>query len=83
MFSAPYHKGDELDHLDISVGASPPIALERAYRKLLRNGGRPTRFSSSTTRGWAAMVRDPDGVWIRLGQASTPPERRGRRRAEP
>lgn len=75
MFSGAYRKGDELDHLDVSVGASPRSALERAYRKLLRYGGRPTRFSPATTGGWAAMVRDPDGIWIRLGRSPMPSER--------
>ena len=78
LFSATYRKGDELDHLDVSVGASPPKVLERAYRKLLRWRGRPTRFSPSTTGGWTAMVKDPDGVWIRLGRSPTRFERRGR-----
>ncbi len=65
MFAVPYRKGDELDHLEFSVG---PGALERAYRRLLRNGGRATRFTPASTGGWAAMVRDPDGLWVRIGR---------------
>lgn len=79
MFSAAYRKGDERDHLDVSVGLATPIALERAYRKLLRYGGRPTRFSPATTGGWAAMVKDPDGIWIRLGRSPMALERPDRR----
>lgn len=76
MFSSTYRRGDELDHIDVSLGASPRSALERAYRKLLRNGGRATQFSPSTTDGWAAMVKDPDGIWIRLGREPRRAQRR-------
>jgi catechol 2,3-dioxygenase-like lactoylglutathione lyase family enzyme len=79
MFSATYRRGDELDHIDVSLGASPRSALERAYRRLLRNGGRATRFTPSATDGWAAMVKDPDGIWIRLGRSPTTAERRSGR----
>jgi len=85
MFSSKYRKGDELDHIDVSLGASPAYTLDRAYRKLLRNGGRATRFTPESTGGWAAMVKDPDGIWIRLGREPTssrrpPPRGRGTHR---
>jgi len=76
MFSSTYRKGVELDHIDVSLGAAPSSALERAYRRLLRHGGAATRFTPLSTGGWAAMVKDPDGIWIRLGREPTPAGRR-------
>ena len=79
MFEGPYKKGDELDHLDFTVGAVGRGALEKAYRRLLRIGAKPTRFSPVTTDGWGAMVRDPDGIWVRLGRRPRVPARRSRK----
>lgn len=83
MFSERYRKGSELDRLDVSVGSSSPATLERAYRRLLRNGGRSTRLSPTSSGGWAAVVKDPDGIRIRLGRSPTPAERRAGRRPGP
>jgi hypothetical protein len=71
-----------LDHLDFTVGSVGPKTLERVYRDLLKNGGRPTRYTPSTTDGWAAMVKDPDGIWIRVGRSPTRSDQRNPRRPE-
>lgn len=76
LFSGAYRVGNALDHLDFSVGAVPRSALERAYRKLLKNGAKPTRWSPARTEGWSAHVLDPDGIWITVGRRPTPAERR-------
>ena len=69
MFAALYHRRDELGHLDFTVAAVGPAILHGAYRRLIRHGARPTEYSPSTTGGWAAMVKDPAGFWIRLGRS--------------
>jgi hypothetical protein len=69
MFAGPYRQGDEMDHFDFDLGIVSPKVLERAYRRLLRHGARATRFSPAATGGWAAMVRHPDGLWMRLGRS--------------
>lgn len=76
MFYGPYHPGDGLDHLDFTIGVASRAALERTYRRLLRQGARPTKWSPSTTEGWMASVLDPDGIWITVGRRPTPAERR-------
>lgn len=75
-FYSPYRTGDALDHLDFTVGVAPRSVLERVYRRLLRQGGRPTGYHPGTTEGWMASVRDPDGIWITVGRRPTPAERR-------
>jgi catechol 2,3-dioxygenase-like lactoylglutathione lyase family enzyme len=75
LFATPYRTGDSLDHLDFDLGAAPQAALERTYRRLLAGGGRPTGYRPSTTAGWMASVRDPDGIWITVGRRPTPAER--------
>ena len=76
LFYAPYRAGDALDHLDFTVGVARRAVLEQTYRRLLRHGARPTRYSPSTTQGWMASVKDPDGIWITVGRRPTPAERR-------
>lgn len=75
-FYGPYHPGDGLDHLDFTLGVASRSELERTYRRLLRQGARPTKWSPSTTEGWMASVLDPDGLWITVGRRPTPTERR-------
>jgi catechol 2,3-dioxygenase-like lactoylglutathione lyase family enzyme len=75
-FHTPYRVGDGVDHLDFTVGPVPRTRLDAVYRRLLRFGARPTRYSPATTAGWMASVRDPDGIWITVGRRPTPAERR-------
>lgn len=75
-FYARYRPGDSLDHIDFTVGVATQARLEREYERLLRFGGRPTKYVPSTTGGWMASVTDPDGVWITIGRRPTPSERR-------
>ena len=81
LFHTSYRAGDALDHLDFDLGPVPQTALERAYRRLLAGGGRPTGYRPSTTAGWMASVRDPDGIWITVGRRPTPAERAVLRKA--
>ncbi|HTT15572.1 MAG TPA: VOC family protein [Thermoplasmata archaeon] len=75
-FYEPYATGTALDHLDFTMGVAAQAELERAYRRLLRFGGRPTGYEPSTTEGWMASVQDPDGIWITIGRRPTASERR-------
>ena len=75
LFSGPYRTGDAVDHLDFTLGVAPRKELERVYRRLLRQGGRPTGYEPSTTEGWMASVLDPDGIWITVGRKPTRGER--------
>jgi catechol 2,3-dioxygenase-like lactoylglutathione lyase family enzyme len=79
LFFSPYKAGDALDHVDFTVGVASRAVLERAYRRLLRHGARPTRWRPATTGGWMASVKDPDGVWITIGRRPTAAERRANR----
>jgi catechol 2,3-dioxygenase-like lactoylglutathione lyase family enzyme len=74
-FYEPYATGTAFDHLDFTLGVASRAALERTYRRLLRAGGRPTGYEPSTTEGWMASVRDPDGLWITVGRRPTRAER--------
>ena len=76
IFYTRYRRGEELDHLDFSLGSVSRAVLERTYRKVLKGGARATRFRPSTTEGWSAMVKDPDGVWIAIYRQPTPAEQR-------
>ena len=76
MFYRRYALGEGVDHLDFTLGAVPRSALEAAHRRLVRAGGRPTKYSPATTEGWMASVQDPDGIWITVGRRPTPSERR-------
>jgi len=60
----------------------PVAELDRAYRRLVRGGARPTRYHSDTTAGWMASAIDPDGVWIVLSRRPTPAERRAMERVD-
>jgi catechol 2,3-dioxygenase-like lactoylglutathione lyase family enzyme len=75
-FYTPYRPGDALDHLDFTMGTAPRKTLERAYRRLLKLGAKPTGYHPATTAGWMASVKDPDGVWITIGRRPTLAERR-------
>jgi catechol 2,3-dioxygenase-like lactoylglutathione lyase family enzyme len=75
-FYSRFRSGDALDHLDFTIGVADRAALERAYRRLLRHGAKPTRWRPATTEGWMASVTDPDGVWITVGRQPTVSERR-------
>jgi hypothetical protein len=70
-FGGRYTAGDGIDHLDFTLGVASRASLERAYRSLLRAGGRPTGYEPSTTAGWMASVQDPDGIWITIGRRPT------------
>jgi catechol 2,3-dioxygenase-like lactoylglutathione lyase family enzyme len=75
-FWGSYSPGDGVDHLDFSLGSASRATLESTYRRLLRAGGRRTRYRPATTEGWMASVRDPDGIWITVGRQPTAAERR-------
>jgi len=75
LFAGPYRAGDAVDHLDFSLGVAPRQELERVYRRLLKQGGRPTGYEPSVTAGWMASVQDPDGIWITIGRRPTRAER--------
>jgi catechol 2,3-dioxygenase-like lactoylglutathione lyase family enzyme len=76
VFAGPYRPGDAVDHLDFTLGVAPRAELERVYRRLLRQGAKPTGYEPSTTEGWMASVTDPDGIWITVGRRPTVAERR-------
>ena len=76
LFFSGYSAGDALDHIDFTVGAASRGKLEHEYRRLLRYGGKPTRWRPSTTEGWMASVKDPDGIWITICRRPTAAERR-------
>lgn len=75
LFYSPYRAGEALDHLDFTIGTASRQELERTYRRLLKLGAKPTRWSPSTTEGWMASVMDPNGVWITVGRRPTRGER--------
>lgn len=75
-FGGRYRSGDEVDHLDFTIGPATVGTLKATYRRLIRAGGRPTGYHPGTTAGWMASVRDPDGIWITVGRRPTPAERR-------
>jgi catechol 2,3-dioxygenase-like lactoylglutathione lyase family enzyme len=76
IFAGPYRTGDAVDHLDFTLGVASRDELERAYRRLLKQGARPTGYEPSTTEGWMASVIGPDGVWVTIGRRPTARERR-------
>ena len=78
-FYEPYSVGTGVDHLDFTLGSASRAELEKAYRRVLRAGGRPTKYNPSTTEGWMASVQDPDGIWITIGRQPTSAERRAMR----
>ena len=74
-FAGSYRTGDAVDHPDFTLGVAPRSRLESVYRRLLRNGARPTGYEPATTEGWMASVMDPDGIWITIGRRPTRRER--------
>ena len=74
--SASYKVGDALDHIDFSIGVRSAAELEKAYRRLLRLGARPTQQTPTTNAGWSAGLLDPDGIWIQLSRRPSATERR-------
>jgi catechol 2,3-dioxygenase-like lactoylglutathione lyase family enzyme len=76
LFGGRFTVGGGIDHLDFTLGVTSRSSLERVYRRLLAAGARPTGYEPSTTGGWMASVRDPDGIWITVGRQPTAPERR-------
>ena len=79
VFYERYSVGTGVDHLDFTLGSASRAELERTYRRLLRAGGRPTKYDPSATDGWMASVKDPDGIWITIGRQPTASERRAMR----
>jgi catechol 2,3-dioxygenase-like lactoylglutathione lyase family enzyme len=75
LFAGPFRAGDAVDHLDFTLGVASRAQLDRVYRRLLKNGARPTGYEPSTTAGWMASVMDPDGIWITIGRRPTRRER--------
>lgn len=74
-FAGPYRAGDGVDHLDFTLGVASREELTRVYRRLLKQGAKPTGYEPSTTEGWMASVTDPDGIWITVGRRPTRAER--------
>jgi len=82
IFHGPFRSGDALDHLDFDLGAVPVATLERTYRRLVRGGARPTRYTAATTAGWMASAIDPNGIWIVLTRRPTAAQRRAMERVD-
>lgn len=75
IFFRRYTLGEAVDHLDFSIGVAPRSTLESVHLRLVRAGARTTAYCPSTTQGWMASVRDPDGIWITIGRRPTTKER--------
>jgi catechol 2,3-dioxygenase-like lactoylglutathione lyase family enzyme len=75
-FATPFRLGEGLDHLGFWLGRVPRAVLEREYKRLLRQGARPTEIPPEKTDGWVAYVTDPDGHWIEIFRWPTPAEQR-------
>jgi lactoylglutathione lyase len=63
VYALPYIPGEGLDHIAFVVDD-----LKQTYAKLLGEGVEPTTIDPSTTSGWVAYVKDPDGNWIEIYQ---------------
>jgi lactoylglutathione lyase len=63
VHATPYTPGEGLDHIAFVVDD-----LEAAYKELLAKGVEPTNIDPSSTGGWLAYLKDPDGNWIELYQ---------------
>ncbi len=59
-FYTPYRKGEEMDHLAVTVDDVP-----KAFRELLRHGATPA-VDPEHSEGTEVYVKDPDGIWIEL-----------------
>jgi len=75
LFSGPFAVGCGVDPADFTIGVTPASTRERTYRRLLRMGARPTKYTPAVTGGWMASVLDPDGIWITIGRQRTVAER--------
>jgi catechol 2,3-dioxygenase-like lactoylglutathione lyase family enzyme len=63
VYAVPYVPGEGLDHIAFVVDD-----LKQTYNELLAKGVEPTNIGPSTTSGWVAYVKDPDGNWIEIYQ---------------
>ncbi len=81
LFFSSFRVGDALDHIDFTLGSASQAVFERTYQKLLHHGAKPTQWRPSTTAGWMASVKDPDGIWITVGRRPTVAETLAGRRA--
>jgi catechol 2,3-dioxygenase-like lactoylglutathione lyase family enzyme len=61
--ATPYTTGEGLDHLAFVVDD-----LKSAYKEFLSKGAQATTIDPSTTGGWLAYIKDPDGNWIEIYQ---------------
>ena len=61
--ATPYTPGEGLDHVAFVVDN-----LEATYKELLAKGVEPTGIQPSSTGGWLAYLKDPDGNWIEIYQ---------------
>ena len=61
-FYTPYRKGEEMDHLAVTVDDVP-----RAFQELVRRGAR-SAVDPAHSEGTEVYVKDPDGIWIELLQ---------------
>jgi catechol 2,3-dioxygenase-like lactoylglutathione lyase family enzyme len=63
-FYNEYTTGDELDHLAFVVKDA-----KKAFAELLKKGA-TSAVSPAQSKGTEVYVKDPDGIWIELLQAS-------------
>jgi catechol 2,3-dioxygenase-like lactoylglutathione lyase family enzyme len=66
--------GEALDHVGLAIGRASAKTLEREYERPVHAGARPTPVSPTTTAGWMAYVRDPDGNWVEIFRMRTAAE---------
>jgi lactoylglutathione lyase len=61
--ATPYTPGEGLDHIAFVVDD-----LKAAYKEFIARGVEPTNIDPSSTGGWLAYLKDPDGNWIEIYQ---------------
>ena len=61
--ATPYTPGEGLDHIAFVVEDA-----KAKYVEMLSKGAEATSIDPSTTGGWLAYVKDPDGNWIEIYQ---------------
>jgi catechol 2,3-dioxygenase-like lactoylglutathione lyase family enzyme len=66
--------GEALDHVGLVIGRASAKTLERESERPAHAGARPTPVSPTTTAGWMACVRDPDGNWVEIFRMRTAAE---------